>query len=107
MSGHPGVIHQDIDLAELLHGLIDDIIDIILDGDIATQGQGAPPKFLNFLGGFGQLAVVSHAVADNQVSPGFSHAQSNGLAQALPGPGDDDYFTLQMSSQCLLSYTQL
>ena len=93
LRGDAGVIDQHVDFAEFFQRFIDDVVDVVFDGDIAAEGKRFPAHRLDFSGGLRQLAVIGNAVADHEVGAGFRHAQGYRFAQSLPGAGDHSNFT--------------
>ena len=91
---HAGVVHQDVDRAERLDGLIDEPRAVLRTGHVGLHDQRAPPSSFDKPAGFGEPVDASGAERD--VGAGLGERPRGGHAQ--PGRGAGDHRHLAVSS---------
>ena len=94
MAFDAGVVDEDVTSAELLPGLLDEVLDVGGDGDVGLDGDGlASCGFnvrLDLVGCVGVGAVVH-----NYGRSFAGQALDDGLTDARGGPGDDCYLAFK------------
>ncbi len=87
-----GVVDQDIQPAEFIHGALHHGFHFSLDADVGGNTDSFCANFVADLFGycFGGLAI---AAGDQQFCPVFRQAPGNAVAETLGATGDDGHFT--------------
>ena len=96
-----GIVHQDVDAAPLVHGLLDHGLDLVVFRHVGAVGDSLAAQGLDLrhhgLGGVaGAAGAVLGAAQVIDHHPGTAFGQFNGVtaAQALARPGNNGYFAV-------------
>src|SRR6266478_1782235 len=90
----PGVVHQNVDAAELLHRVADEALSIRNFAHVALKRRGLSPAFLNCRHDFVGTRLI-RAEAQRDVRAFRSETFHNGPADALVTAGNRGYFAFQ------------
>jgi hypothetical protein len=80
---------QDVDLAERLLGLVDQVLQVVLGGDVGRDGDGAAPPCFGVEAGGDLFAGPGLARRDHHLGAMLGHPLGDGLADAARRAGDD------------------
>ena len=104
-----GVVHQDVDTAPLVQGLLDHGADLFLAGHVGAVGDrftaGGLDLFDHFLRRFaGTAGAVAGAaeIIDHHLGAQFGQRQRVGFTQAVGGAGDDRHPALEINTHAFL-----
>jgi hypothetical protein len=98
---HPGVVHQDVDLAVGLDHKPHHAVDVRHVTDIRLHAQGTMLPRADLLGR--GLRLVAGDVGDNHRGPGLGQCLRGGFADALGRPGHQRY----LIGQCHATFLPL
>ena len=89
-----GIVYEDVDAAEILHDLFDDLVRLFEVGGVRSVALGLHAQRCDL--SFGSLAVlVDHEVGERYVGAFFGKFECNGLADAACGAGYNGHFSVQ------------
>ena len=92
--GDSGVVHEDVDTAEILHDPVDDRVRLFEVGCVRGIALGLHAQRGDL--GFGGLAVlVDRKVGERHVGALFGEFECDGLADAACGAGHNGHFSVQ------------
>ena len=94
----PGVVDENIHLAQFLQGGVDQPLDILLVGDVALNGQD---RIADFLPGLIEPVLAPAENSDPRAFPGKQPGA--GQADAGGASGDDGSFVLESHTGSFLS----
>ena len=92
--GDSGVVHKDVDTAEILDDLVDDRVRLFEVGCVRGIALGLHAQRGDL--GFGSFAVlVDRKVGERHVGALLGEFECDGLADAAGGAGHDGHFSFQ------------
>jgi hypothetical protein len=91
-----GVVHEDVDDAERLHGLVEQRAHLLLVADVGLDDDGSPSRLLDALAGTGGAVGVLE-VAEDDIGTFLCELHSRRLADARVRTGDDRDLAVQLS----------
>ena len=88
-----GVVHQDIETAELTESAGDNVIGRSLDGYVSDHGRGLPPRVLEPGGSSGQLLLFARHQQDT--GPIGTESRGDRETKPLACPGNNRCFPIK------------
>ena len=81
IAGDAGIVHQDVDLAELRTGRLDRGLDLLFIGNVESEGRSLPARGGNFVNQFVQLLLITRGNGNRRARRG--ELQRAGSSNAL------------------------
>ena len=104
LSTQAGIVDQDVQMAEGLHSLGNQVLPSGGAGDVGGHAQGLTAGGLDLLGDC--VALLLFPAGDDNRSAIGGHGAGNGIADAAGGASDDGHFTLQVISRKCESHSE-